>query len=139
MGGSWLFLSLLELRDRVQPEREKSPGSLSPPPAFPSHSSGESHACSYLGWQSPRAGTERKRGSFIYTVRRRRKKKKNHAREAVKVLSVQFSIYLSASHQAAPSPACDADVLWGRQCEETKRDASVLLVQVSRQVTNCPS
>lgn len=83
---------------------------------------------------------QRGSGAPLYTLYvGEEKKKKNHAREAVKVLSVQFSIYLSASHQAAPSPACDADVLWGRQCEETKRDASVLLVQVSRQVTNCPS
>lgn len=102
-GGRWHLLSLLELRDRVQTERKKSPGSLSPPPAFPSRFSGESHACRYLGWQSQRAGTEGNRGSFICTVRRRGKKK-NPAREAVKVLSIQFSVYLGASHQAAPSP-----------------------------------
>lgn len=75
-GGRWHFLSLLRLRDRVQTERKKSPGSLSPPPAFPSRFSGESHACRYLGWQCLRAGTERNRGSFICTVRRRGEKKK---------------------------------------------------------------
>lgn len=87
----------------------------------------------------PESWHRKNRCSFICTIRRRGKK--NSAREAVKVLSIQFSVYLGASLQAAPSLACDADVLWGRQCEETegKRDASGFVVQVSRQVTNCPS
>lgn len=44
----------------------------------------------------------------------------NHACESVKDLTVQFSVCLSASRQAAPSLPCDADVLWGHQCEETQ-------------------
>lgn len=60
------------------------------------------------------------------------KKKKNPAREAVKVLSIQFSVYLGASHQAAPSLACDADVLWGRQCEETEGKRCFRLPRASK-------
>lgn len=103
-GTSSVSLSLPELRDRAQTEGKKSPGSLSPPPAFPSRFSGESHARRILGWQSPRAGTEGNRGSFICTVRRRGKgkKKKNPARKAVKVLGIQFSVYLGAAQPAAP-------------------------------------
>lgn len=121
----------------MQTEGEKSPGSLSPPPAFPSRFSGESHACRYLGWQSLRAGTERNRGSFICAVRRREKK---NPPVRLSRSSLYNFLSISAPLTKPPPPLhvtqmCSGAVSVKRQRE---KDASGFLVQVSRQVTNCP-
>lgn len=103
-GTSSASLSLPELRDRAQTEgKSHLEASLHLPPSHPVSLGSPMPAVFWDG--KARELAQKEIGAPLYALYvggEKKKKKKNPARKAVKVLSIQFCVYLGASEPAAP-------------------------------------